>query len=103
MNELLCRKLRLTHKNGQVLYPVRIKNNDTGKLAFRLSKKGNTKAEGIEVSDEQDMILKVTTQGYKVRARTEQPPSQGGIAGLYALDQRSISHWQKIETKEKIA
>lgn len=103
MSELLCRTLRLTHKEGDVLYPVRMKNKDTGRVAFRLSKAGNTKADSIEVMDEQEMILKVTQQGYKVRARTERPTSQGGRTGLYALGERAIREWQLIDGNESNA
>ncbi len=86
----LSEKLALSHIGGVKLFPVMMKNRDTGTVAYRLSKSGNTKSDSIEVVDENDMILKVTEQGYAVRARTIAPSSQGGIAGLYKLNQRSI-------------
>lgn len=100
MSELLCRKLRLIHVEGDTLYPVRMKNRDTGVVAFRLSKKGNTKADSIEVIDEHEMILKVTQEGYKVRARTQKPTSKGGRTGLYALNETAIKLWHIIDSKE---
>jgi hypothetical protein len=103
MSELLYRKLRLNHTEGDVLYPARMKNMDTGRVAFRLSKRGNTKADSIEVTDEQEMIRKVTTQGYKVRARTIKPVSKGGRGGLYSLTETSIRDWQLMNTEESNA
>lgn len=103
MSERLCRKLRMFHQEGDVLYPVRMKNNDTGRLAFRLSRSGNTKADSIEVTDEQEMLYKVTRQGYKVRARTEKPKSRGGRDGLYALGELAIPGWQLIDNQENNA
>ncbi|ANG63062.1 hypothetical protein A8C75_11650 [Marinobacterium aestuarii] len=93
MSDTLCRRLQLNHIEGDILYPCRMKNQDTGLVAFRLSKGGNTKRDSIEVTDEQEMIRKVTTQGYKVRARTIEPVSQGGRTGLYTLGEQAIRDW----------
>lgn len=90
MNERISRKLELVHSSGALLYPVRIKNRDTGRIAFRLSEQGNTKGDSIEVEDEQAMIDKVLNGNYMVRARTLEPASRGGLAGLYRLKERSI-------------
>ena len=103
MSNLFCRKLRLKHVEGDVLYPMRVKDRETEEVAFRVSKGGNTKQDSIPITDEDDMIRKVTTQGYKVRARTEAPPSRGGRKGLYSLTHRAIRSWQLLETKEKQA
>ena len=50
--------------------------------------------------DEDEMIRKVTRQGYRVRARTEKSPTRGGRAGLYATDERAIRSWEQIESGE---
>ena len=94
MNDRISRKLLLVHINGAHLYPFRMKNNDTGRVAFRLSKQGNTKSDSVEVEDELEMINKVTKQNYMVRARTIKPTSQGGVVGLYRLKERSISNYR---------
>lgn len=94
MSEQISRKLELVHISGALLYPVRIKNRDTGRIAFRLSKCGNTKDDSIEVEDEQAMIDKVLNENYMVRARTLKTASQGGIAGLYRLRERSIRDYR---------
>lgn len=55
------------------------------------------------MTDEQEMLYKVTRQGYKVRARTEKPRSQGGRDGLYALGELAIPDWQLIDNQENNA
>lgn len=96
MNATLCYKLKLKHSNGDILYPARMVNRDTGRVAFRLSKGGNTKSDSIEIEEEDEMIKLVTKRGYRVRARTEKPASQGGRTGLYAIDERAIISWQIV-------
>lgn len=94
MSERITRKLELVHSSGALLYPVRIENRDTGRIAFRLSKLGNTKGDSIEVEDAQVMIDKVLNENYMVRARTLEPASRGGIQGLYRLKERSIRDYR---------
>lgn len=94
MNERITQKLELVHNSGALLYPVRIKSRDTGRIAFRLSKQGNTKDDSIEVEDEQVMIDKVLNENYMVRARTLVSASRGGIQGLYRLKERSIRDYR---------
>lgn len=100
MSDRLCRKLRLIHVCGDVLYPARIKDRETGQVAFRLAKGGNTKDHSIEVQDEDEMIEKVLRHGFSVRARTEKPASRGGRTGLYAIDEQAILTWEQLETGE---
>ena len=100
MTDTLCRKLRLVHVSGDILYPARVKDRDTGQLAFRVAKGGNTKNDSTPVMDEDEMMRKVTRQGYRVRARTEKPASRGGREGLYAIDERAIRSWEQIENGE---
>ena len=94
MSERISRKLELVHSTGALLYPVRMKNRDTGRIAFRLSKQGNTKEDSIEVVGERDMIDKVLNENYMVRAGTLEPVSRGGIHGLYRLKERSIRDYR---------
>lgn len=92
-NVVLCKRLKITHKSGDVLYPVMMKNRGTGVIAFRVSKSGNTKEDSLEITDENQMIDLVVNSQFRVRARTVLPSSQGGRSGLYALDQRSVRDW----------
>lgn len=94
MKNIFSEKLILIHQSGDELYPVRMKNRDTGKIAFRLSKKGNTKLDSIEVEDEALMIFKVLNERYMVRARTKLPINRGGRAGLYHHNERSIKNYR---------
>lgn len=94
MNEVLSSKLVLVHNSGDLLYPVKMKNRDTGRIAFRLSRRGNTKSDSIEVEDESEMINKITRENYMVRARTRKHTSQGGRTGLYRCNDRSIREYR---------
>lgn len=94
MNKLFSTKLRFTHKSGANLYPVMMRDRNTGKQEFRLSKIGNTKADSIFVTDEDEMTKMVTKLNYLVRARTIASTRHGGINGLYRLNGRSIQSFQ---------
>ena len=63
-------RLKLSHVSGDHLYPVRMKNTQTGKVAFRVSEKGNRLTDCIEVDCERTMLDYVVQTGYSVRART---------------------------------
>lgn len=79
----------LEHNDGDRLYPVRMKNRDTGKVAFRVSKggpAGNTKEVGLEIDDEKEVRRLVHEHGYAVRAKSR----KSGREGLYKVGQRSI-------------
>jgi hypothetical protein len=79
----------LLHKNGDKLFPVRMKNRDTGKICFRVSPGGtggNKKEMGLEIECEQEMKNFVLQKGYTVRASTK----DGTRKGLYKAEQRCI-------------
>ena len=70
----------LVHKNGQRLYPVRMKNRDTGKVAFRISpggKGGNTKDAGSEETNESVVFEKVTVDRWAVRVASLDRKTEG--------------------------
>jgi len=74
--------------NGIEVFPVQIKNRDTGVIAFRVSRGGaggNTKEAGEEV-DEAVMIRKVLELGYAVRCSS----LDGNTKGLYVQGERSV-------------
>ena len=91
-------KLKLFHESGDVLYPVKVKNNDTAVVAFRVSSGGNKKVDSIEVEDEHSMLDYVVKQKYAVRATslTAITGSSKKRSGLYRLDQQSIIKHQLI-------
>ena len=78
----LCMRLKMTHETGDVLYPVKMKNTKTGKVAFRVSEEGN------EIEDEQIMLDYVVKKGFSVRARTL--PTSTKRDGLYGISKRTI-------------
>lgn len=87
--DLFSNLFYLLHQSGDKLYPVKMKNRDTGKVSFRVSKGGtggNTKESGMEVEDEYQMKKYVLEQGYAVRASTKNKSRNG----LFKTGQRSI-------------
>ncbi|EOX4805143.1 hypothetical protein ACFKIT_003765 [Vibrio alginolyticus] len=88
-SELFSELFYLVHESGDELYPYRIKNRDTGKVAFRVSEggeKGNTKEVSEEIDCEYEVKRLVLEHGYAVRAQTLDKTR----SGLYKLGQRSI-------------
>lgn len=59
---------------GEKLFPVRMKDLKTGRVAFRLSERGtgnNVKAKVIEVDDEAEARRMVASGKYRIRAQRE--------------------------------
>lgn len=79
----------LEHISGDKLYPVKVRNRETGKVSFRVSPGGtggNTREAGSEVDCEFEVKRLVLDQGYAVRASTRNKSRNG----LYKLGMRSI-------------
>lgn len=78
------------HVSGGQLYPVKVKNRDTGKVAYRLSAGGvggNKKEVSIEIDSEQQMKKMVLEEGFAIRAASKDRKRNG----LYKLGMRSIN------------
>jgi len=89
LNDAFSPLFYLLHKSGDKLYPVRMRNQDSGKRTFRVSPGGgggNTKAMGLEIEDEQEMAQYVLERGYAVRAATLNRSRNG----LFKAGHRSI-------------
>lgn len=86
LGHLFC----LIHESGDVLYPAKMKNRTTGVIAYRVSRKGNTLADSIELHDEQEVLRYVRDLGYGVRTKSKTTERNG----LYKLEQRSITALQ---------
>lgn len=87
--DMLSSRLVFVLHDGTRLYPTRMKNRDTKKVAFRLSPGGtggNTKEATEEVEDESQMIDLVVRQGYAVRMASE----RGGAKSLYKMAGRVV-------------
>lgn len=90
LSDLFSRRFSFVLKTGEELFPVRMKNRQTGQVSFRVSKGGtggNTKESGIEVEDENEMVRYVLELGYGVRAATLDNKKYG----LYKPDGRSVA------------
>ena len=88
-NDRLCTRVHFILHDGSELFPVRMKNRDTGHVAFRLSEGGtggNTKEKTIEEEDENRMIEMVCHKGMAIRLQS----ANGSRQGLYRKDGRSV-------------
>lgn len=97
-NGRLCTRVCFTLHDGSELFPVRMKNRDTGRVAFRLSEGGtggNTKEKTIEEEDENQMIEMVCHKGMAIRLQS----ANGDRQGLYRKDGRSV---RSVALDEKI-
>ena len=77
------------HKSGQRLYPYKLKNQKSGRIAFRVAKPGtgaNRNVNQLELDDVEDVFRHVFGLGYSVRMRGEDPK----FNGLYSKDGHSI-------------
>ena len=87
--EALCTRLVFVLNDGTKMYPARMKNRQTKRVAFRLSQGGlggNTLEAGEEVEDEDQMIDLVVNRGYAVRMASE----RGGMKSLFKLKGRVV-------------
>lgn len=85
----ICQRVRFTLHDGTQMFPVRMKNRTTAKIAYRLSEGGvggNTKEQGIEVDNEGEMIQKVCHGDMAVRLIS----ADGKRQGLYRKSGRTI-------------
>ena len=82
--------------NGKEVFPVQMKRQDTGAVAYRVSRGGtggNTLESGEEV-DEPTMIRKVIDLGYAVRCSS----LDGNTKGLYKPGHRSVREVRRKAT-----
>jgi hypothetical protein len=81
-------RLALVLHSGHKVYPVRVKNLDTGATAFRISNGSNKKVDTVEVSDEYRMIQMVLEDRRPVRCRS----LDRQVDGIYGLGRRSVAY-----------
>lgn len=84
----LSRAFSFVLTNGAEVFPVKMKRQDTGRIAFRISlggAGGNT-VDASEETDEATMATKVLHDGYAVRCTS----LDGLTHGLYKKGHRSV-------------
>jgi hypothetical protein len=81
-------RLALVLHSGEKVYPVRMKNRDTGTFAFRISDGSNKKELSVEVPEEDRMIQMVLTDRRSVRCC----PLNTSLASIYGLGRRSVAY-----------
>lgn len=87
--ERFCARLKFVLHDGAVMFPVRMKNRASGKVAFRLTtgtSSGNTKDASEEVEGEDQMIDLVCQHNRAIRLST----ADGTRQGIYRRTGRSV-------------
>lgn len=87
--ERFCGRLKFVLHDGAVMFPVRMKNRDSGRVAFRLTTgtgSGNTKDASDEVEGEDQMIDLVCRHNRAIRLST----ADGTRQGIYRRTGRSV-------------
>ena len=95
-----CRKISLRHLTGDVLFPVKSLNMDTGRETYRYSSGGlggNNKKVAIQETDSEDEITRMVKVGKSVRCRTLPAPGKNMRDGMYTINGRSIVGYQVHE------
>ena len=82
IGDRVCKEFWLLDADGGRHFPVRIKNRDTGRVAFNLSNSGNLKSAVIETDDIGAVADLVLNKGYSVRVVSEALPRKEGLSGL---------------------
>ncbi|MBR9889996.1 MAG: transposase [Oceanospirillales bacterium] len=77
----------LQHISGDTLYPITIKNRETGQISYVLSKKGNKRKDALDIFDEAEVKDLVINHNYAVRAATKSKSR----SGLYKIAEKSIT------------
>jgi hypothetical protein len=86
MAERISKKLTLVHASGAELFPYKIASRTTGNIAFHVSLGRNALGQGEEIQSIDEVIEKVVSGGYKVRARSV----DGKVTGSYKIGDRAI-------------
>lgn len=81
-SDRVCREFWLIDVDGRRHFPIRIKNRDTGRIAFNVSNSGNLKSAVIEVDDIDSVADFVLQKAYSVRVVSEDLPQKTGLIGL---------------------
>lgn len=71
------RRFCFEHKSGDVLYPVRLRNRQTGALRFRVGKVTTKPPHELEV-EEDEMVRLVLVEDYVVRMKDPHAGRHGG-------------------------
>lgn len=68
-DDTFARTFHLIRNDGAVFVPVKMRNNETGNVAFRVAKHGNTKDGEMEITDEAQLLAYCHSGQYQVRVR----------------------------------
>ncbi len=74
---IYSRRFCFEHESGDLLYPVRMKNRETGNLRFRVGTPTTKRPHELEV-EEDEMVRLVLDEDYKVRMKDPETGRHGG-------------------------
>lgn len=78
LSDGFAKTFHLVRNDGRKVVPVMMKNRDTGRLAFRVAQRGNTKDGTLEITDEKKLLAYCESGQYQVRVQPldkSSPPS----------------------------
>jgi hypothetical protein len=86
--ERVSRRFSFIFKSGVEVFPVLVKDRNTGNIAFRVAPggKGSNKTVNQDQVDEETMVLRVLTENYLVRCSS----LDGKTTGMYKNGERSV-------------
>lgn len=90
-SENFSTKLVFHHSSGDRLYPVRMRNRDSGVNAFRIAIGSNTKADHIEIENEEE-INRAALAGKKIRCSSLDRKRKG----IYGINSKCIQSFERI-------
>lgn len=85
-SDRFARNFAFVLSNGDVVWPVRLHDRDTGRWAFKVSDRGNTNLDARLVEDEDALAELVLDRGFRVRCSTE----DGVRDGLFSPKGRTV-------------
>lgn len=101
--ERVSRKFSFILKSGTEVFPVLVKDRNTGNIAFRVSLggTGSNKTVNQDQVDENTMLSRVLSQNYQVRCSS----LDGKTTGMYKKGERSVERvvqgsWARSGTYE---
>lgn len=89
MNTPYLKEVCFVHKLGDLLYPVKSLNLDTGRRTYRYSEggiDGNVKYKKVKETESDEEIADKAERGYSIRCRT----ANGSRDGMFKRGGRSV-------------
>jgi len=83
--------------NGDVVRPIRLRDRDSGRVAFKVSERGNTNDDAQLVDDEETLANLVLDRGFRVRCSTQ----NGDRDGLFSPKGRTVIEIRRFDRAQR--